>query len=980
MWTHLEPDSAKLEQVFEPLCARAVEFSRVWSIAELKLSEDEVAWLRRWFDCLTPETTESWFKFVLPLKAEGDTFVTYRQMFGALLMCAGAEVCREESREDSVWPVIRSILPQSHPLRQELFLSNGQPSPLAKDVIGDAVGALGLRNVMDIEGTQQWFGTIKLQFGFTYRGAKNRLAEWLVNLGRPNAVQYLDGDSEFSELTSASFQSLWRVLKQYRRGLIEEVTARRTLQHNPWIKSHWIDDLLQESRARISTLGSGFPSDPAGVPEERASAEEFCPIAGIALEWSPGASPRFRFQLDRTAIQGQIADKSNVTELDFYVDGNRVRRWLRQPDGSWGGDASIYAESNNKRERPNLSPRTFVVQTGDGTPLVDWDFVNSGLLDDVLVFDLEGRRLTKAGWEWLQPNRHYAVVCDRQCEIQGCAPVQTFERNGIARKVVRLSSPINQDLCVAYKDFILWQPIRTPSDQQPSFALVLRVPESQVLSLRDRSKLVLEGLPVDSHSVELLIHKKTHGLQWEESHWRTVKAVTISPELAARRRRVRVRFSLNGRTFTEQPRIEFNLLGAAMLRHQGEGQEQVTFAVLEAKSDVNRSEGTEYLQLWTPDGNKRAQIYEGNCRVGTLQHGKIRLIDFPGHGGKLHIRGSTGRESLEIRCHDTGCVAGFWPAMLGDAAQFRLLRDKPPADVGERGYSLFEWIVKNQREVKLVRLPNSCVQTRSTQRLWRLAYNSNPLALALTWKGSWLGAWWNLERIRDYVGKREELRLQEFAIMKWLRLPVLHPDLVASMKKAILRAPCRFIRTWLQDNGLPESLRPHEHVPGLDSVIRHFLWNDFPLAHTRDAITLLRPAESRTDQDHRAAHLNKLSDVSPILLWKGMEQFRKHHVSAAFLDLLKEFTHGQVNLPLESNHQKLQARLGSIEDRLMRTTDISKARLESITCGCIRSLQEREWRSSEQDRFDLLRLGETHSGRTYLSVRIGLYWMELARR
>ena len=48
---------------------------------------------------------------------------------------AGVEVCREESRENSVWPAIQSILPESRALQHELFLSNGQPSSLATDAI-----------------------------------------------------------------------------------------------------------------------------------------------------------------------------------------------------------------------------------------------------------------------------------------------------------------------------------------------------------------------------------------------------------------------------------------------------------------------------------------------------------------------------------------------------------------------------------------------------------------------------------------------------------------------------------------------------------------------------------------------------------------------------------------------------------------------------------------------------------------------------
>lgn len=93
MWTHLEPHSAKLEQVFEPLRAKAAQYGHAWSIAELKLSEDDVTWLRSWFGCLTPEITENWTKSAMLAKYESDVFLTYRQMFGSLLICVGAEVC-----------------------------------------------------------------------------------------------------------------------------------------------------------------------------------------------------------------------------------------------------------------------------------------------------------------------------------------------------------------------------------------------------------------------------------------------------------------------------------------------------------------------------------------------------------------------------------------------------------------------------------------------------------------------------------------------------------------------------------------------------------------------------------------------------------------------------------------------------------------------------------------------------------------------
>ncbi|MCK4394926.1 hypothetical protein KAX17_18670, partial [Candidatus Bipolaricaulota bacterium] len=722
MWTHLEPHSAKLEQVFEPLHAKAAQYDHAWSIAELRLSEDDVTWLRSWFGCLTPERTGNWINSVMLAKYEDDACVTYRQMFGSLFICAGAEVCREESREDSVWPAIRSILPESHALRHELFLSNGQPSPLTKDAIADAVRILNLRNAMDIEGTQQWFVTIKLQFGFTYRGAKNRLAEWLVSLGRPHAVQYLNGESEFSELASESFKSLWRVLTQYRRGLIEETEVRTTLQRNSWVKAHWIDDLLKEAKAKIATLGTRERhEEEAETYEEEVSEEELCPIVGIALEWIPNTAPRFRFQLDRQAIEDEVVG-ADLGELDFYVDGRRLCRWLCQRDGSWAGVDHIYAEPNKYSEQPNLNPRTLVVQSSSGESLLEWDFADSGLSEDVLVFDLERERMVKAGLERLEPNRRYAIVCDRKCELRGSTTVETFERNGISRKAIRLALPLNENLSIYYKDFVLWQPVKAESEQLPRFPLSLTTPEGKTFSLHDRSKLFLEGLPEDAKSVKLLIYKKTYAVEQHDSRWLTLKDVTITPELVARQRRVLVYFSSGDRECKEKPRLALNLLGAAMLRHQqNDNAEKVSFEVLKQGDQLNCSEGTTYLRIWTLDHDKGASVFESDCQVGRLKYQKIRLRDVPGHGGELQVMNQGGRHGLGIACLNTGCVRDYLPPMLGSSdARLFLLSDRDPAEVGDNGFALYGCFVGKKGKARLRRLPDSSVQLSSSDRVWKI--------------------------------------------------------------------------------------------------------------------------------------------------------------------------------------------------------------------------------------------------------------------
>ncbi len=979
MWTHLEIDKATIENIFKPLHDKAKEYERPWSIVELLLSENDIEWLRAWLRCLTPNNTQNWVKSVMLTKLDDEGFVSYRQMFGSILICAAAEVCREESREDSVWPTIRRILADAPELQGELFLSNGQPSPLTKDVITDAVRALNLRHAMDIEGTQQWFTTIKLQFGFTYRGAKNRLAEWLVNLGRPHAVQYLIGDSDCPELTSKSFQALWSALTQYRRGLITESEIRRSLEGNPWVKAHWIDDLQKEAKARISTLGiRDWHSGETETPYKDTSDEEFCPVRDIALEWPHGEPPRLRFDMDKQAIEDEVRE-TDIGELDFYIDGRKLCRWLRQGDGSWSGPERIFAEPDSSKQQPNLNPIALTLRSGTGDPLVEWDFADSGLSEEVLVFDLDREKILNGNSQRLEPNRHYAIICDRNCEIHGCESVETFGRNNIRRKVVRLPSPLNQNLCVAYEDFVLWQPVREEREQRPHFSLTLLTPTTDILSLNDRSKLLLTGLPEDAEAVRLLIHTKTYELERHGEGWLTLKDITVTPELAARQRRVRVRFSSGNRAHMQEPRLAFSLLGTAY-RHKQDDNATIFFEVLKQGKHLNRSEGMTNLKIWTPAQEKRTVALEGTCQVGPLRHQKVRLRDFPGHGGQLHVVSEGQRYNLGITCVDSGCVRNFVPSMLGCDAQMFLLADKNPAEVADDGYSLYMWFVGQNHKAKFKRIPVNSILPTSTNRVWKIREACSPMAIALTWKGCWLGAWWSCELVRDYINQRVDLPEHDFAILKWLRVPVLHSSLSPTLKKAVLYAPCRFIKTWLQDIGLPNGIRPHDHIGGLDSVVRHFLWNDFPIAHSKEAVALVTQWNSKVNPEkYDVSHLVSLSDISPALLWKGMEHHLKQTPETT-IQLIYAFTREQVGLLSNASEHQMRIRLQGLEKRVLQGTGIDEERLKAVVWERIRGLQEKRWRPLEQHCADLLKLGQTHSGRRYISASIGLHWLKLSRR
>ena len=970
MWTNLKPNVATLEQIYKPLSEIAAEFNRPWSLAELRLNKDDLDFLRSWFGYLTPKSVENWFKTVMLSKIDSDMFISYRQMFGSILLCAGTEVCREESREDSVWPAIRSILPKSHDLRNELFLPNGQPSSLTKSIIIDATRDLNLRHAIDIEGTQQWFITIKLQFGFTFRGAKHRLAEWLVGIGRPHAIQYLNGDSDIPELASISFQSLWRVLSQYRRDLVTETEVRETLKNNPWVKINWINDLLEESKARIDSLGSGeWFINEYNISEEQVTNEELCPITNVALYWPQGENPRLEFSLDKEAIVGEVF-RTDISELDFYVDGKKICRWLRQRDGSWAGDGKIYAEPEIYKTQPNLSPQVLIIQSASGDKLVEWDLTDSGLSDEVIAFDLERQRIVNTGVEQLEPSKHYAIICDCKSEIQGCEPDDFFYSQN-KRKVARLSPPLNENICVIYEDFVLWQPIRE-FDQRLNISLTLSTSTNEMLSLNDRSSFILNGLPEDAIDVKLLIHKKSYDLEQIAEGWRTNKEITITPELAAGKRRVRVRFSHNDRTYTRQPRLVLKLLDVA-LPHYKEGNNEISYKILKSGDQFSRSIGTTHLKIWPPSEENNTTVFEGHYKVGKIRNHKIKLNDFTGYGGELSILNGCNNYDLNITCHDTGCIRYFTPAMLRCDAQIFLLSDKEY----EERYAVYMWILGRNNKANFLKLPSDSILETSTNRVWKIRDDHNPMAVALTWKGYWLGSWWSCEAIRDYINNQNNLLERDYAILKWLRVPVLNSTIYSTLKKAILIKPSYFIKNWLYDYNLPSEISPHNNITGRNSVVRNFLWNDFPSNHSIDAfLTITDEHGNWHQQEHCVTYLQSFSEISPILLWKGLE-YCLENKTENIINLLNLLARKTVGLPNNASQAQLDYRIDQHEKQVLKATAMNSDELETVVMHCIKSIKTNTNFSTNLSS-GLMKLSEILSGRKYLSERIVKYWLYLS--
>ena len=243
-----------IRQSISAILDRAQELrlsSRKWSLAELQLDSEDFAWLCDWAENLSGRTVQKWLE-ESPWYTfrTGSRECTCATALGILLLLFTAETARRKATEGFLWAIVQhDCFPTS--TTRALYVG-GQPTRAHKDALEAAARWLNLRHVFGIEGLQNWFDTVYLQFGFTYRGFQRRLPEWLIGQGRTQAIQHLlDGS-----IKSDSFRTLWDDLRNFRRKNIKAEQMKARLDNNPWILPEWIEDLLSQTLARIE-LGEG---------------------------------------------------------------------------------------------------------------------------------------------------------------------------------------------------------------------------------------------------------------------------------------------------------------------------------------------------------------------------------------------------------------------------------------------------------------------------------------------------------------------------------------------------------------------------------------------------------------------------------------------------------------------------------------------------------------------------------------------------
>jgi hypothetical protein len=813
---------------------------------------------------------------------------------------------------------------------------------------------LNLRNLVDRYGAQEYFDTLKLQFGFTCRGAARRLPDWLDGLGIPIAVKILTGtETEFGDLASESFISLWKTLRDFRRGGLSEEYASAVFRASPWVRPEWRSDLFKAAKLRSER--SIPPSAPITISDGAAEA-----ICEPRLRWPNNGSPQFVLQLNEERIIEMLGESSVAT---FTIDGRLVGRWIGQEDGGWRGSRELPCQPEGAV--PNLRPKLLTISV-DRKVIEDVDLVEIGLAEPLLIFELNsGARIPR--FSRLHPERNYAFVCDRDFKVSSAAPSRILKD----RCAFRVTAPWPRDLKVLCDGLTYWEPSISEREPVKTIHLTLESATRDIVEIGSAVRIRVVGAPDDATAITLIVGNSSFSTIRQNGEWQTEQPVPVTVRVALGEERIRVRLAGCNYARMVTPQSALHLRGLAFVESDSESNAEPQWKLLARGRPLDRVDGSGRARVFA-DG-MRCTLYEGVALIGKVSSRGLPLRDLLGWGAKLIASLESLPEMVLVDSVEDHGLARFVPPLLGRPTGTWINWRTPTPLSREHQILLWTDLFEPPQRFGI-----NGVVTQHDDLVWRLPSCGAVSAMAVTYQGARLASYWSPDAIIRALRRGGSGKL--FSLLRWLKAPVLNSSLRPPIQEAVSRAPADFIEAWLANGGLPAGLIHRPAEQGLETVVREFLWNYRETnEHQIDRIAAISSkgsvGSSPSHGEVFKTSLLQLSALCPSLAWtfakcklRG-DQYRKHvqAVAAAVL--------GQSGAP---DLQQLQQRLTFASRDAAVLMGISPASLIASVGAFAAYLDRKALIDGEQERH-LTRLGETLRGRQFLSASLLARLVERSR-
>lgn len=936
-----DPDApAELENVFLYFWNKFSPLAIPRSVAEAQIKQSELDFLVRWFSALYGKP-RNWCERDWQDDLTEQVSASRREMFGSLFLILAGEVCRDQCNEDALWPSIAAILRRDKNTYPLLF-AGGQPTVMTKTAIIAGARRLGLRNLIDRYGTQEYFDTIKLQFGFTHKGALSRLPEWLDGLSTPIAVNILKGDeSEYEDLRSESFCKLWKLLLNFRRGRVSAFDLSAQLRDSPWIRPSWISELVSIVEKRPISV----PPDQAGSDTASDYREDICEPR---IEWLTSVRPRLVLRLNEERVSELLADADSAA---FAVDGRITARWTAH-EGSWIGPKTIPCDPDGVGGKPNFSPKMLSISSGEGKPIAEVDLTELELGEPFKIFDSESGSVVSSSAR-LDLRRDYSLVCDSNLSLTGCYPLSAK-----GRSIYKLTGPWDPEVKLLWNGILHWEPKISDASVSPP-RMILSNPEGKVTNIDTDSPLILRNVPGDVDFAYVVVGSREYEARKTGLDWETTNRVPITLKMALGEERIRVRLVRGENMRSSSPRIAIRLNGLAIIDVHSEDDPRREWSLVNGRRPLNIAGGSSRARIFSD--SPRPYLYEGPRFVKRLDVKGLSLRDLWGWGWPLMLRSSEGDETTLVdSIQDRGCISIYFGTLLGrpvDRLHLRIPVEPSP------DHSVLAWPSFDSTPI---RISADQIRPEDHNYVWKLPSLGPFVAIALSYKGVWLGSSAKAASVVNALVRTPTARL--FSLIRWLKLPVISSDLCDSMKKAAVQAPTEFVRGWLGNEPPARGLTHRQSDPSVESILRWFLWEYADSSELRlDKIgaELIAPS-ARNETNEFLSRLGKLCELCPALAYN----FARAKVRGSkYWQYARRVIAQLLTLPQQATLSELQNRIVGMSHQCSEASRItSEGLIEAVELYRCRLDNGKPLKSEMESR--IRRLGELSIGREYLATSL----------
>jgi hypothetical protein len=830
---------------------------RPWSLAELRLTGEDVDWLKS----LLERTTAADLRAVLSAPSPFRDYSREAQ-FGSVLLLIESELARRYASERSLWAAIHRQLAWMPDFNRFLF-TIGQPNTRHKTLLEAAARELRLRCAFGEDSAQEWYQSVLLQCGFSRKSFESRLPEWLIGQNLPVSVARLIGTD--TRYASETFSKLWTSLREYRRGSLDRAGLKEVLESSPWVLQEWHESLVLLARANAGT--STNLGDQSGLPISVNDTSSPTDSTALLSERRFLSDPRMRLtdQSLNFVCNVEVTEGLELeNDADILINGQVQSCLILQADGSF--DAT-----NSEIAIPTSSPKLIAeLRARSGVTLATQELTLWDEDEDVAAFVIRtGRPIDPWSREFSQ--RETLLIYSADLRIEPARPTVVSLGNE-SRVGVRLlpQETINTRLFLGNE--LLWEPnVRSypawcdkvrasfellPRESPTRFRVCVSHP-SDVAATAVRFRRRLLDLTRDSTN-----RVCTDWLPLD-AEFRKLEAVALTVFLRSGDVKAEVRRS-----------IPLDIPGHQW--RKGAFWEEVPSRATIELSDLRNAE----FRLSPPKSainGEQWQIFEGRRWIDSVKGRPQRITAVEGWGAPLILRaapynccdpeqqllyGLTDRGEIRDVVFSSDGAVTMWlhrPIEPGESHSVVLLDDG-----GET--HILDWNALSGT------LHYDAASASWTLPLTTQTQGRRIMALAIAYNGERLGSWWQEDWTNVLCQPTSDCEddIASWASnlansLRWFHVPLLSREDSPRLREFVKTFAVPVLSTWMTNHRLPQLV--HEAVgEGWLSVVRALFSDWLPSVEEAQKLDkVLEPALSSGTDGRLMTTTLALADISSLL-------------------------------------------------------------------------------------------------------------------